>query len=183
MKGGRGRFFIMQNGGRNMKQGLKRSLFLVGVLTLALVMILGMGMLSGSALASGAEDAAGGAVAAQGAGNGFDFTGIAVSVIGTVGMVLAALLGVVVRRYVIPWLEDRNLMDAAEIVVNAVEAIKGRYMGPEKWAMALERMKAKGYNIDCVAVLDALKAAWQKLDIAQVAAGVKEVEEGDGEKI
>lgn len=150
-----------------MKQGFKRGFMLVCALTFVLVVIMGV---AGVALASGAAEMP------QTAGGGFDFTGIAVSVIGTVGMVLAALLGLVVRRYVIPWLEDRNLIDAAEIVVNAVEAIKGRYMGPEKWAMALERMKAKGYNIDCVAVLDALKAAWQKLNLGQIAAGVKEPE-------
>ena len=87
---------------------------------------------------------------------------------------VSALLGRVWVNYVRPWLEKRDLTDAAEIVVDAVEALLGRYCGEDKWKLALEKMEARGFNIDNEVVLDALRAAWCQLDLKQLAAGEKE---------
>lgn len=82
--------------------------------------------------------------------------------------------GYLINVYVKPWLAQRNLTEAAEIVVNAVEAILGRHLGEEKWELALKKMEEMGFDIDEEAVLDALRAAWQKLNTNQIAAGVKD---------
>ena len=103
-----------------------------------------------------------------------DWTALVVAVIGVIGTALSALLGRVWVRYVKPWLEQRELTDAAKIIVEAVEAIFGRYCGEQKWQAALEKMVERGFNIDSDIVLDALKAAWKQLDMAMIAAGEKE---------
>ena len=103
-----------------------------------------------------------------------DWTALVVAVIGVIGTAVSALLGRVWVNYVRPWLEKRDLTDAAEIVVDAVEALLGRSCGEDKWKLALEKMEARGFNIDNEVVLDALRAAWQQLDLEQLAAGEKE---------
>lgn len=109
-----------------------------------------------------------------------DWTALVVAVIGVIGTALSALLGRVWVRYVKPWLEKRDLTDAAKIVVEAVEALLGRYCGEDKWKFALEKMEARGYNIDSDVVLDALRAAWKQLDMAMIAAGEKKaIEEAE----
>lgn len=102
-----------------------------------------------------------------------DWTALVVAVIGVIGTALSALLGRVWVRWVRPWLEKRDLTDAAKIVVEAVEALLGRYCGEEKWKLALEKMEARGFNIDSEVVMDALRAAWKQLDMAMIAAGEK----------
>ena len=104
-----------------------------------------------------------------------DWTALVVAVIGVIGTALSALLGRVWVRSVKPWLEQRELTDAAKIIVEAVEAIFGRYCGEQKWQAALEKMAERGFNIDSDIVLDALKAAWKQLDMAMIAAGEKDV--------
>ena len=104
-----------------------------------------------------------------------DWTALVVAVIGVIGTALSALLGRVWVKYVKPWLEQRDLTDAAKIIVEAVEAIFGRYCGEQKWQAALEKMVERGFNIDSDIVLDALKAAWKQLDRAMIAAGEKDV--------
>lgn len=108
-----------------------------------------------------------------------DWTALVVAVIGVIGTAVSALLGRVWVNYVRPWLEKRDLTDAAEIVVDAVEALLGRYCGEDKWKLALEKMEARGFNIDNEVVLDALRAAWQQLDMAMIAAGEKKINEPD----
>ena len=108
-----------------------------------------------------------------------DWTALVVAVIGVIGTAASALLGRVWVRYVKPWLEQRELTDAAKIIVEAVEAIFGRYCGEQKWQAALEKMVQRGFNIDSDIVLDALKAAWQQLDMAMIAAGEKKINEPD----
>lgn len=108
-------------------------------------------------------------------GVSIDWTALVVAMIGVIGTAASALLGRVWVKYVRPWLEKRDLTDAAEIVVDAVEALLGRYCGEEKWRLALEKMEARGFNIDNEVVLDALRAAWQQLDLAMIAAGEKNV--------
>lgn len=104
-----------------------------------------------------------------------DWTALVVAVIGVIGTLASALLGRVWVKYVRPWLEQRELTDAAKIIVEAVEAIFGRYCGEQKWQAALEKMVERGFNIDSDIVLDALKAAWKQLDMAMIAAGEKDV--------
>ena len=104
-----------------------------------------------------------------------DWTALVVAVIGVIGTALSALLGRVWVKYVKPWLEQRDLTDAAKIVVEAVEALLGRYCGEEKWELALEKMADRGFYTDSQQVIDALKAAWKQLDRAMIAAGEKDV--------
>ena len=105
---------------------------------------------------------------------GIDWTALVVAVIGVIGTAASALLGRVWVKYVRPWLEQRDLTDAAKIVVEAVEALLGRYCGEEKWRLALEKMADRGFYTDSQQVIDALKAAWKQLDMAMIAAGEKD---------
>ena len=104
-----------------------------------------------------------------------DWTALVVAVIGVIGTLASALLGRVWVKYVKPWLEQRDLSDAAKIVVEAVEALLGRYCGEDKWKLALEKMAERGFYTDSQQVIDALKAAWKQLDMAMIAAGEKDV--------
>ena len=103
-----------------------------------------------------------------------DWTALVVAVIGVIGTALSALIGRVWVKYVRPWLEQRDLTDAAKIVVEAVEALLGRYCGEDKWKLALEKMQERGFNVDSDIVMDALRSAWKRLDIDQMASGEKE---------
>lgn len=104
-----------------------------------------------------------------------DWTALVVAMIGVIGTALSALLGRVWVIYVKPWLSQRDLTDAAKIVVEAVEALLGRYCGEDKWKLALEKMADRGFYTDSQQVIDALKAAWKQLDMAMIAAGEKDV--------
>ena len=104
-----------------------------------------------------------------------DWTALVVAVIGVIGTAASALIGRVWVRYVKPWLEQRDLSDAAKIVVEAVEALLGRYCGEDKWKLALEKMQERGFNIDSEIVMDALRSAWKQLDMVMIAAGEKDV--------
>ena len=104
-----------------------------------------------------------------------DWTALVVAVIGVIGTALSALIGRVWVNYVRPWLSQRELTDAAKIVVEAVEALLGRYCGEDKWKLALQKMADRGFYTDSQQVIDALKAAWKQLDMAMIAAGEKDV--------
>ncbi len=108
------------------------------------------------------------------AAGSIDWTALVVAVIGVIGTAASALLGRVWVKYVRPWLEQRDLTDAAKIVVEAVEALLGRYCGEDKWKLALEKMQERGFNVDSDIVMDALRSAWKRLDIDQMASGEKE---------
>ena len=73
----------------------------------------------------------------------------------------------------VPWLTQHNLLDAAKVAVEYAEAIVVRFNGTEKLQLALTLLESKGWNINSDEVLQAVKAKWQELDLAQVAAGVK----------
>ncbi len=102
-----------------------------------------------------------------------DWTQVVVSIIGALAAAMSALLARVWTRYVRPWMEKRDMIDAAKIAVEAAEAMLGRYLGEDKWEYALNRMKDMGFNIESEVVLDALKAAWKQLDLKQIASGEK----------
>lgn len=108
------------------------------------------------------------------AAGSIDWTALVVAVIGVIGTALSALIGRVWVKYVRPWLEQRDLTDAAKIVVEAVEALLGRYCGEDKWKLALGKMQERGFNIDSDIVMDALRSAWKRLDIDQMTSGEKE---------
>ena len=114
-----------------------------------------------------AEGAAGAAASAP----AIDWTALVVAVIGVIGTAASALLGRVWVKYVKPWLAQRDLTDAAKIVVEAVEALLGRYCGEDKWKLALQKMADRGFYTESQEVIDALKAAWKQLDMAMIAAG------------
>ena len=97
-----------------------------------------------------------------------DWTALVVAVIGTAAAFLGACLRQVWVKYVRPWLEQRSLSDAARIVVDAVEALLGRYCGEDKWRMALRKMQERGFNVDEEQVVDALHAAWYQLNQAMI---------------
>lgn len=103
-----------------------------------------------------------------------DWTALVVAVIGTAAAFLGACLRQVWVQQVRPWLEQRNLGDAAKIVVEAVEALLGRYCGEDKWRMALRKMQERGFNVDEEQVVDALHAAWYQLNQAMILSGEKE---------
>lgn len=102
-----------------------------------------------------------------------DMTYIVVFVILLFGAILTALASYAWTKWVQPWIEAHQLQEEAEIVVNAVEALLGRYQGQAKWELALKKMQERGWCIDVPVVIDALKAAWQMLDLKQIGAGVK----------
>ena len=85
------------------------------------------------------------------------------------------------KMTVVPWLRQNNLLDAAKVAVEYAEAVVGRYNGDEKWKLALTLLESKGWNINSTEVITALKAKWQELDLAQVAAGVKNAATRTGE--
>lgn len=103
-----------------------------------------------------------------------DWTALVVAVIGAAAVFLGACLRQVWVKYVRPWLEQRDLSDAARIVVDAVEALLGRYCGEDKWRMALRKMQERGFNVDEDQVVDALHAAWYQLNQAMILSGEKE---------
>ena len=140
-------------------------------------LLMALALLPALAMAEGMPGASSRMEAAGGAAGPIDWTALVVAVIGVIGTAVSALLGRVWVKYVRPWLEQRDLMDAAKIVVESVEALAGRYMGEEKWKMALDRMAARGFNIDSDAVIDALKAEWKRLDLDMMIAGEKKAKE------
>lgn len=93
---------------------------------------------------------------------------------------IAIVLTIISRltiKYAVPWLKKHNLMQAAEIAVNAAEAIYGRYNGEKKLDAAIEMLKKQGFDVDNMEVIHALKAAWEQLNLAMFEAGVKQPED------
>lgn len=84
------------------------------------------------------------------------------------------LTGFVVKKYVLPWIETNHLMEAATVAVQAAQAIFGRYNGEAKLQAALEQLKNDGWDIESEKVMNALRAAWQNLNLMQIESGVKE---------
>lgn len=78
------------------------------------------------------------------------------------------------NKYVKPWLVSHHLYEAATIAVSAAEAIYGRYNGDQKLEEALEQLRKAGWDVSSASVINAVKAAWQKLNTSQIAAGEKE---------
>lgn len=106
----------------------------------------------------------------------FDATDIVVSAIGLLGLVAAAGFGWVAKKYIIPWVRNNHLEKLAEIAVNAAEALFGAGHGNDKWLWAVEYLKKYQINIDFKEIDSAVMAAWNKLNLGQIAAGVKSAE-------
>jgi hypothetical protein len=79
-----------------------------------------------------------------------------------------------IRDVAAPWLEQHNLLEAANTAVEYAEAALGRYNGDDKLKMALAYLQRNGWNIESENVLAAVQAKWQELNLAQITAGVKE---------
>lgn len=137
---------------------MKKKVFLI---LLTLLLAFGSVAFSEAAEAAGAPSTA------------FDWTDIFIALIGLAATAISSLSAYAWKRYIHPWLTEKSLIEAADIVVNAVEALLGRHCGEDKWKLALEKMQEKGWDIESDAVIDALKAAWKKLDLSQLAAGEK----------
>ena len=137
-----------------------KKVFCLACLLMALALLPALAMAQEAAVMSGGTEL-------------IDWTALVVAVIGTAAAFLGACLRQVWVKHVRPWLEQRDLSDAAKIVVGAVEALLGRYCGAEKWELALQKMAERGFNIDSDAVMDALRAAWKELDLQQIMAGEK----------
>jgi len=94
---------------------------------------------------------------------------------------LSALATWATKSYVIPWLKDvavpwlkqRNLLATAQVAVEYAEGVVGRFSGKEKLQLALTVMESRGW-IMSDEVSQAIKAKWVELNIAQIAAGVKD---------
>lgn len=86
-------------------------------------------------------------------------------------------------KYVKPWIETNHLMAAAEIAVSAAEAMYGRYHGEQKLKEALNQLKDSGWDIEADDVLNAVRAAWQRMNTSQIAAGEKETRNAIGESL
>lgn len=109
-----------------------------------------------------------------------DVTGVVILALLLLVMIGATVCAHLWRKYVRPWLEKKNMLWIAEYADEAVmfaEALIGRGFGTEKWECALEKMKDFGFYVNDEAVKDALKAAWKRLDLKQIAAGEKLLEE------
>ena len=118
------------------------------------------------------------AKAEEAAGGGVDVT-LPVLILGTAAVVGTAYLW---KREIRPFLEEHALLEAAEMTVQFVEAVFGRGHGEEKWAAALEKMAEHGWNLNRKEIQEALKAAWQILNVSQIAAGIKESGAGPAEE-
>lgn len=79
-----------------------------------------------------------------------------------------------IKTVATPWLTQHNLLEAAKTAVEYAEAIIGRGNGEEKWQQALTLLDMLGWDISSTEVTTALKAKWQELNLAQIAAGVKD---------
>lgn len=112
-----------------------------------------------------------------------DYTEIVLALIGVVVALLSVGMTYAWKKWIKPWLLIHGLYEEAEIVVGAVEAILGRHLGEDKWRLAIKKMQERGFNVDDVRVLDALRAAWKKLDLTQLLSGEKEppAKDADGE--
>ena len=159
----------------------RKSTFILSML-LAAVMVITSLMIGMVALAS-AETVAAAAPTAPAIDWGTLVTQVVVWIIGA----LAAVAAWALKKYmypwfltvIVPWLKTHNLVALAEMGVKYAEAELGRYAGEEKWKLAIALMQAKGFDVNSEEVIAALKAAWETLDLQQIAAGVKNAEPPD----
>lgn len=89
---------------------------------------------------------------------------------------------VVVTRFVVPWLKEKNLSHAAKVAVEAAEALYGRYHGQEKLEAAIETLRARGFNVDTQRVLQAIAQAWKELNWTMIEIGEKELPDEPAEQ-
>lgn len=106
------------------------------------------------------------------------------AVVWIIGM-LAGIAAWFLKKYIypwvltvaVPWLQTHNLIAVAEMAVKYAEAELGRHAGDEKWKLAITLLQAKGFDVNRVEVAAALMAAWETLNLQQIAAGVKDAAE------
>lgn len=93
--------------------------------------------------------------------------------------VLTAIIGRLWVLYIRPWLDQHKLIEAATVAVHSAEELFGRYHGEEKLENALLQLSELGFDVDSDIVIRAVKAAWQKLNIEMISAGMKNPAPGD----
>lgn len=155
---------------------MKRNTARILTMLLAAVMVITSLMIGMVALAS-SETVTAAATTVPAIDWGTLVTQVVVWIIGA----LAAVAAWALKKYlypwflsvIVPWLKTHNLVALAEMAVKYAEAELGRYAGEEKWKLAIALMQAKGFDVSTEEVTAALKAAWETLDLQQIAAGVK----------
>lgn len=106
-----------------------------------------------------------------------NWTSVVVALISIVGTVFTGVITYTMKKHVYPWLQAKNLQFFAQIAVNAAQAIYGSGYGEEKLKKAMQFLKEKGFNVNSQEVINAILAEWQKLDISQIASGIKKIED------
>ncbi len=84
-------------------------------------------------------------------------------ILGIVGTALSACIGLCMKKYIIPWLNDvaipwlkqKKLFNAAQTAVEYAEATVGRLNGQIKWDIAEDMLKRLGYDINSTEVIAA----------------------------
>lgn len=136
-------------------------------LILVLICTLMMGALQG-AMAEGADAAP---VA-------FDATQIVAVVIVLIGTTLGAVLLWLANKFVMPWVKTSALGKYADEAVRFVEALLGRGGGEEKLkqtsAWVVEMLGKIHVQVNAAEIEAAILAAWQRMNLEQIAAGVKD---------
>ncbi len=77
------------------------------------------------------------------------------------------LAAAAIAAYVIPWLQQKKLMNYAHIAVYAAEKLIGPHMGEDKLEAAKAYLAKWGYNVDTDKVRAAIEAAVQQLTLEQ----------------
>lgn len=86
---------------------------------------------------------------------------------------ITAIAGRLWVCFIRPWLDQHHLNEAATIAVQAAEALVGRYHGEDKLRNVMDQLASVGFNVDSQIVIDAVLAAWQRLNMDMISAGIK----------
>ena len=103
----------------------------------------------------------------------FDWTPILTAIIGLIG----SLAAYVWQKHARPWIDEKRLTEAAMVVVNAVEVMMAGSFGTQKLAAAISKLASMGLRADETAIREAIEAAYNKMYIEQVAAGVRDAKD------
>ena len=100
------------------------------------------------------------------------------AVVVAIGAALAFALAWLTYKYVIPWVKTSMLGKFAAYAVEYAEVLIGRDGGAQKLEIAtdfvVDRLARIGIKVDGEGIYAAIVAAWSKLNLAQIAAGIKD---------
>ncbi len=110
-------------------------------------------------------------------------TDVVGAVVVAIGAALGFALAWLTYKYVIPWVKTSMLGKLAEYAVEYAELIIGRAGGSQKLEIAtnfvVTRLAQFGLKVDSEGIYAAIVAAWSKLNLAQIAAGIKDAAQQD----